>query len=583
MLTDFTNEKRARIFSSSFPEHTETLNSNETNPEEVSLGLPPESDLGNVEYKAKLCDLSNERIHHLTTQMKWRLREGQGEAIYEIGVDDDGSLTGIVQSEMDESLKCLHRIAENISASFSVLSQREVSTDKSKEKRYVTEVLVRKVPDSQPFLQVRLAILGSAEVGKSTLCGVLSRGKLDNGKGSARLNIFRYLHEFQSGKTSSVCLDVIGFNSDGELLNTRKNSLDEVVEQSTKLMTLIDLAGDSKYISTTIFGLCGYNPHYCALVVSATQGPTQMTREHACLAMALNIPAFLVITKIDCVDDRQVELVMAKSVKLIQSVGLSGADVQIVSTKEQAISAATALTRDNITPVLMVSSVTGDGMDLLKCFLNVLPPIGLTPIERKALSQKPPFFQIEEIFRVPRVGIVVCGLLTEGVLYVGDRMKIGPTRTGEYQEGRVGSIRRNKQPVFSITPGEAASIAVNFDGQEVTLHRGMVMIAENILGTCCWEFEAKFFLFFHPGHVLDIGFQGTIYIGSLRRTAILVDVASEDKKVRPGSYTTVKFKFVGKPEFVQPGAPLIFRESKTRAMGEVSSVVEIQQPSKKNE
>lgn len=131
---------------------------------------------------------------------------------------------------------------------------------------------------------------------------------MDNGKGSARLNIFRYLHEFQSGKTSSVCLDVIGFNSDGELLNTRKNSLDEVVEQSTKLMTLIDLAGDSKYISTTIFGLCGYNPHYCALVVSATQGPTQMTREHACLAMALNIPAFLVITKIDCVDDRQVEL-----------------------------------------------------------------------------------------------------------------------------------------------------------------------------------------------------------------------------------------------------------------------------------
>lgn len=63
----------------------------------------------------------------------------------------------------------------------------------------------------------------------------------------------------------------------------------------------------------------------------------------------------------------------------------------------------------------------------------------------------------------------------------------------------------------------------------------------------------------------------------------MVDVASEDKKVRPGSYTTVKFKFVGKPEFVQPGAPLIFRESKTRAMGEVSSVVEIQQPSKKNE
>lgn len=190
-------------------------------------------------------------------------------------------------------------------------------------------------------------------------------------------------------------------------------------------------------------------------------------------------------------------------------VGLGGTKMMMVSNKEESISAAALMTRENMTPVLAVSSVTGEGMDLLKCFLNILPPIGFTQIERKTLSQKPPFFQIEEIFRVPRIGIVVCGLLMEGVLYVGDRMKIGPSRTGEYQEGRIGSIRRNKQPVFSISPGEAASVAINFDQPNVVIHRGMVMIPEDLPGTCCWEFEAKFFLFFHPGNVLDINFQGT--------------------------------------------------------------------------
>ena len=54
--------------------------------------LPPEPQLGNIEYKLKLINPSKQRFEHLVTQMKWRLREGQGEAIYEIGVSDCGHL-----------------------------------------------------------------------------------------------------------------------------------------------------------------------------------------------------------------------------------------------------------------------------------------------------------------------------------------------------------------------------------------------------------------------------------------------------------------------------------------------------------
>lgn len=55
--------------------------------------------------------------------------------------------------------------------------------------------------------------MGNATVGKSTLLGVLTRGSLDNGRGSARLNMFRHLHEINSGRTSSISHEILGFNS----------------------------------------------------------------------------------------------------------------------------------------------------------------------------------------------------------------------------------------------------------------------------------------------------------------------------------------------------------------------------------
>ena len=41
---------------------------------------------GHIEYKLKLLDPSPERFEKLVTQMLWRLKEGRGEAIYEIGL-----------------------------------------------------------------------------------------------------------------------------------------------------------------------------------------------------------------------------------------------------------------------------------------------------------------------------------------------------------------------------------------------------------------------------------------------------------------------------------------------------------------
>lgn len=53
---------------------------------------------------------------------------------------------------------------------------------------------------------------------------------------------------------------------------SESRTLEEIIENSTKLITLIDLCGHQKYIKTTIFGLTGYSPDFAMLVVSAVTG-----------------------------------------------------------------------------------------------------------------------------------------------------------------------------------------------------------------------------------------------------------------------------------------------------------------------
>ena len=70
------------------------------------------------------------------------------------------------------------------------------------------------VPDDRHSVDLRLAVLGNADVGKSTLLGVLTYGELDNGRGRSRLNMLRHLHEIRTGRTSSISHEILGFDSE---------------------------------------------------------------------------------------------------------------------------------------------------------------------------------------------------------------------------------------------------------------------------------------------------------------------------------------------------------------------------------
>ncbi|AGF85062.1 hypothetical protein QJ854_gp720 [Moumouvirus goulette] len=81
--------------------------------------LPPEKDIGNIEYKRALLHCDEKKTEQYATQMKWRISEVRKlKAIYFIGVDDDGTIYGLSENELVESLDKFVEIANKIGASF---------------------------------------------------------------------------------------------------------------------------------------------------------------------------------------------------------------------------------------------------------------------------------------------------------------------------------------------------------------------------------------------------------------------------------------------------------------------------------
>lgn|SRR5690606_20062914 len=144
--------------------------------------------------------------------MKYRISEGQGEAIYELGISDDGIPLGLTENEFKESYENVQKMAKICQAECSIICEKIIE-DKSKKNepsKKVAEILVRSMAEGE-YLDVRIAVCGNVDAGKSTLVGVLTRGKLDNGRGLARTNVFVHKHELSTGRTSSISHQILGF------------------------------------------------------------------------------------------------------------------------------------------------------------------------------------------------------------------------------------------------------------------------------------------------------------------------------------------------------------------------------------
>lgn len=174
--------------------------------------LAPEIEEGNREYKFKLTDLTDDQLTHRITQLNWRLNEGNDEAFYLIGVEDNGNQLGLSDEDLQESLKNLQFIADQVGCDMVVrrLFAGEQGTTAEVHMRRRERVTV-------DVVQVNVAVAGDLNSGKSSMIGVLCTGQLDNGKGLARTQVLTHNHEVESGRTSCISHHSLHFNKDGEV------------------------------------------------------------------------------------------------------------------------------------------------------------------------------------------------------------------------------------------------------------------------------------------------------------------------------------------------------------------------------
>ena len=59
---------------------------------------------------------------------------------------------------------------------------------------------------------VRIAVVGNVDSGKSTLVGVLTKGVKDDGRGSARATVFNTELEKTTGRTTDIAKEIMGFD-----------------------------------------------------------------------------------------------------------------------------------------------------------------------------------------------------------------------------------------------------------------------------------------------------------------------------------------------------------------------------------
>ena len=93
-------------------------------------------------------------------------------------------------------------------------------------------------------MKTSVVILGGVDAGKSTLLSVLCYGDNDDGEGKGRLNLLRHRHEIESGRSSSIARTLIGFNSNGGVINyasTNISTWEQVCENATRIVTFLVL------------------------------------------------------------------------------------------------------------------------------------------------------------------------------------------------------------------------------------------------------------------------------------------------------------------------------------------------------
>ncbi len=506
----------------------------------------------NVEFKEYLTDyhLRGSRFQELACQMNHRIIMGRGKAIYVIGVSDSGELKGIDRSRFDETVLILKEIAKEISAEVKSVEMYRIGSG------YVGIVEIIK---SKAKEHIIIGTAGHVDHGKSTLIGCLITGKPDDGDGLTRIYLDTLKHEIERGLSADLHFAVFGFKNGKAIrlknpLNKSERAL--VAERADKLVSFVDTVGHEPWLRTTIRGLLGQKIDYGLLVVASNDGVTRTTKEHLGILLAMDLPVIIAITKTDMVPSERVDDVIREISALLKSVGRIPFLIRDI---EDVKRVSKLMERKIIVPIIRTSAVTLEGYDLLEGLLYRLP--------KRIVKGKDFLMYIDRIYRISGVGTVVSGSIKSGEIREGEEVYIGPFKDGSFRKVRVLSIEMHYYRVEKAEAGDIVGIAIKGVKYD-ELRRGMVLT--RTMPNAVWEFEADVFVFTHPT-IIKRGYEPVIHIETISETVVFKDMDRDYMKAGDRGRVRIRFKY--NPQYVYKGQKFIFREGRSKGMGEIIRIL----------
>eukprot|EP01062_Namystynia_karyoxenos_P006212 TRINITY_DN1216_c0_g1_i1.p1 TRINITY_DN1216_c0_g1~~TRINITY_DN1216_c0_g1_i1.p1 ORF type:complete len:803 (+),score=239.58 TRINITY_DN1216_c0_g1_i1:154-2562(+) len=513
------------------------------------------------------CFQGEEELAAATQQISIAVREGQGETVLKLGCDPTGAAVGISDQQFAESMEQLKAISRRQQCEVTLVVEKQVRGGRC------AEVLIRR-DNGESYIDMRVAVCGNVDSGKSTLVGVLTRGQWDDGRGAVRSKVFNHRHEQETGRTSSISEQYLGFDARGNTVNyakcgeverDRKISNRELSDRSAKVYTLYDLAGHERYLKTTVLGMTGTAPDYAAIVISANNGIQRMTKEHLGLCLALRIPFFIVITRIDATPANVMQATLDSVLKMLKLPSVRKLPY-LVKRREDVFICAKNIKADRVAPIFQVSNVAGTNIHELLCFLNLIP----VRRDWSQLTQMPREMVIDSTFYVSGVGTVVGGIVTQGTFRTGDSVLLGPNGHGQFRSVQIKSIQVKGVDATHVDAGSDAAFALKKERRSA-IRKGNVLLDTKTTPPphASWEFEADVVVLYHSTTIKS-NYEPVIHCTTVRQSAKITLVDTD--VLRTGDKARVRFRFLYRPEYIRIGAKLVFREGRTKGLGTVTAV-----------
>ena len=239
---------------------------------------------------------------------------------------------------------------------------------------------------------VNIGTIGHVDHGKTTLTAAITK-TLSLGAGNVEFLAYDQIDNAPEEKARGITI------------NTRHVEY----ETETRHYAHVDCPGHADYVKNMITGAAQMDG--AILVVAASDGPMQQTREHILLARQVGVPAIVVyMNKCDLVDDDELlELVEMEIRELLSEYDFPGDDIPIIrgSAREALESANTDASAPEYASV----------HELMAAVDEYIP----TP-ERK--SDLPFLMPVEDVFSITGRGTVATGRVERGTVKMSDTVEI---------------------------------------------------------------------------------------------------------------------------------------------------------------